>query len=169
MVGLIFLFLPFMQDTVTVTTYKLTPHDQGKWGTQMASGYKVNVKAPQSNRIVAVSRDLLNQYPFHTFIKIKGTGKFDGVWKVEDVMNERFTKRVDLLINLKTKHNKYDNITIEHYESKSSIKYSERRIDPIHHVRTKRSHKQLQGSSKRVKSKTHHRHIKNKTTRNTSR
>ena len=63
MVGLIFLFLPFMQDTVTATTYKLTVRENGPYGNSMASGFKVSYKHPGLNRVVAVSRDLLNQYP----------------------------------------------------------------------------------------------------------
>ena len=122
------------QDTVTITTYKLVPHDQGKWGTLMASGYKVNVKNPERSRVVAVSRDLLKRYPFGTFIEIEEKG----IWRVEDVMAARFKKRVDLLLGYKQKHNKFNNVIISKYEiSKSNLKSSKRRTSIVHRVRTK--------------------------------
>ena len=135
------------QDTVTVTTYKLVPHDQGKWGTKMASGYKVNVKNPERSRVVAVSRDLLKRYPFGTFIKIEGKG----IWKVEDVMAPRFKKRVDLLLGYKQKHNKFNNIIITKYEYQSNLKSSKRRTSSVHRVRTKRIHKQIQNRKTSIK------------------
>jgi len=148
MVGLIFLLLPFMQDTVTATTYKLTVRENGPYGNSMASGFKVSYKHPGLNRVVAVSRDLLNQYPFHTFIIVKGAGKLDGIWRVEDVMNKRFTKRVDFLIDWKVKHNKFNNVIIKKYgKHKSNIKHRKRRVNTIHHVRAKQQNKRLKKPS----------------------
>ena len=130
---LLILLALLYQDTVTITTYKLVPHDQGRWGTLMASGYKVNVKNPERSRVVAVSRDLLKRYPFGTFIKIEGKG----IWKVEDVMAPRFKKRVDLLLGYKQKHNKFNNVIISKYEHQSNLKSSKRRTSSVHRVRTK--------------------------------
>jgi 3D (Asp-Asp-Asp) domain-containing protein len=143
LVILAFLF----QDTVTVTTYKLTPHDQGKWGTKMASGYKVNVKHPGSDRVVAVSRDLLKKYPFGTFIEVKGKG----VWQVQDVMAPRFKKRVDLLIDYKTKHNKFTNVIITKYEHFSTIKISHRRSTSIHRLPSVSNRKHIKKHHHRIK------------------
>jgi len=105
-----------MVTIVTATTYKLIPADQGIYGTKMASGYKVNVRHPERDRIVAVSRDLLETYPFHTYIEVTGAGKFDGVWLVEDVMAPNWHNRIDFLIGYKTKQDKFENVKIERYE-----------------------------------------------------
>ena len=147
------------QDTVTVTTYKLVPHDQGKWGTKMASGYKVNVKNPERSRVVAVSRDLLKRYPFGTFIEIEEKG----IWRVEDVMAARFKKRVDLLLGYKQKHNKFNNVIIIKYEHQSNLKSSKRRTSSVHRVRTKRSHKQIQNRKTSIKRHSVHRQPKRRT------
>jgi len=158
-VKLLILLAFLYQDTVTVTTYKLVPHDQGKWGTKMASGYKVNVKNPERSRVVAVSRDLLKRYPFGTFIKIEGKG----IWKVEDVMAPRFKKRVDLLLGYKQKHNKFNNVIISKYEHQSNLKSSKRRTSSVHRVRTKRIHKQIQNRKASIKRPSVHRQLKRRT------
>lgn len=99
-------------DTVIATTYQLTPKCQGKWGTKVASGIKLNVKRPYSNRVIAVSRDLLKVYPFHTKVKIIGAGNLSGTYTVEDVMAPRWRKKIDILTNTNQKQNKYYNVRI---------------------------------------------------------
>lgn len=152
MVGLIFILLLNIQDTVTATTYKLTVRENGPYGNNMASGFRVNEKLPGNDRVIAVSRDLLKKYPFHSDVIIKGAGKLDGKWKVEDVMNKRFRKRIDFLLNWKVKHNKFNNITIKCYgKHQRHIRSSVGRTNAIHYVRTKQNHKYTKRHSKRVK------------------
>jgi len=154
MVGLILtilLSLP-VQDTVTATTYKLTVRENGPYGNNMASGLKVNPKHPGNNRVIAVSRDLLKKYPFHTHVIIKGAGNLNGKWRVEDVMAKRWNKRIDFLINWKVKHNKFNNVIIKSYgKHKSHIRHRKRRSNVNHNVRTKQSHHSLQKRSKSFK------------------
>ena len=150
MVGLILSIMLLFghTDTVTVTTYKLTARENGPYGNSLASGFKASYKHPGLHRVIAVSRDLLEYYPFHSYVIIKGTGKFDGIWKVEDIMNERFTKRIDLLIDWKVKHNKFNNVIIKSYDKrKSHIRHRKRRVNVSHNVRTKRQNKRLKKSS----------------------
>jgi 3D (Asp-Asp-Asp) domain-containing protein len=152
MVGLIFIIaLAPTQDTVTATTYKLTAKENGPYGNRMASGFRVNEKLPGNDKVVAVSRDMLEKYPFHSYIKIEGTGKLDGIWRIEDIMNRRYRKRIDLLINWKVKHNKFSNVKITKYEYKSNLKSSKRRPSSVHRVRTKRVHKQIQDRKTSIK------------------
>ena len=154
MVGLILSIMLLFghTDTVTATTYKLTVRENGPYGNNMASGFKVNPKHPGNNRVIAVSRDLLKKYPFHTHVIVKGAGKLDGIWKVEDVMNKRFTKRIDFLIGWKTKHNKFNNVTIKSYgKHKSHIRHHKRRSNVSHNVRAKQQNQRLKKSSKNVK------------------
>ena len=153
MVGLIFILLFGHQDTVTATTYKLTARENGPYGNVLASGYKASKKSPGLNRVIAVSRDLLENYPFHTYVIVKGAGKLDGIWKVEDVMNKRYTKRIDFLLGWKSKHNKFNNVIIKSYgKHKSHLRHHKRRSNVVHNVRTKQRHKQIKKRSNRVKS-----------------
>ena len=151
MVGLILtilLSLP-IQDTVTATTYKLTARENGPYGNHLASGFKASYKHPGLDRVIAVSPDLLDSFPFHTYVIVKGAGKLDGIWKVEDVMNKRFTKRIDFLIGWKTKPNKFNNVIIKSYvKRKSHIRHHKRRSNVVHHVRTKHQNKRLKKRSK---------------------
>ena len=152
MVGLIFILLFGSQDTVTATTYKLTKAENGPYGNHMASGYTVSYKHPGSSRVIAVSPDMLKRYPFHTRVLIKGAGKLDGKWIVEDIMNKRFTKRIDFLINWKVKHNKFNNIIITKYDnSKTITRHHISRASNVRPVRTKQNNHSLQKRSKRFK------------------
>jgi hypothetical protein len=141
------------QDTVTATTYRLTARENGPYGNVLASGFQANKKDPGSDRIIAVSRDLLKHFPFHTYVTIKGTGKLDGIWRVEDVMNRRFKKRIDFLISRKIKPDKFYKIIIKRYDKhESNIKHRKRRgTGTIHHVRTKPNRKHIKRSSRRSK------------------
>jgi hypothetical protein len=52
-------------------------------------------------------------YTFGAIVCIEGINrKFDGDWIVQDRMNKRFTKRIDLLVNVGTM-GKWNNIKIE--------------------------------------------------------
>jgi len=155
MVGLIIsiMLLFGRTDTVTATTYKLTRAENGPYGNNLASGFKANYKHPGLNRVIAVSPDLLDSFPFHSYVIVKGAGKrFDGIWKVEDIMAKRWNKRIDFLINWKVKHDKFYNVTITTYDHiKTIIRHSKHRTNPIHHVRTKQNHYALQKRNKRSK------------------
>ena len=86
-------------DIVTVTTYSPTVEQTDSTPLITASGFKINPKNPKKQRIVAVSRDLKRKYKFGKKIRITGIGKLSGTYTVRDVMNRRFTKKIDILIN----------------------------------------------------------------------
>jgi 3D (Asp-Asp-Asp) domain-containing protein len=46
-----------------------------------------------------------------TKVRVSGT-KYDGVYVVEDKMNKRYKKRIDILINVDMKIGKWDNVVI---------------------------------------------------------
>lgn len=148
MVGLIayIILLAPHSDTVTATTYRLTAKENGPYGNKMASGYKVSYKAPEEDRVIAISRDLVKHFPFHSYVTIENAGALNGVWKVEDVMNKRFKNRIDFLIGYKAKTTKLHNVIIHHYEykSKSHIRHRNRRNVTIHRLRTKQHHNKVQ-------------------------
>ena len=98
--------------TVMLTTYTLDPKENGKDCNKFACGYHL-ANEKKIGKVIAISRDLLKQFPIHSFIRIKNSIKFDGIYKVEDLMNKRFKNRIDILVS--NKHNKYklNNIIIE--------------------------------------------------------
>jgi 3D (Asp-Asp-Asp) domain-containing protein len=91
-------------DIVTVTTYTIDPRQTDDTPTITASGFNVGWKNPKKHRVIAVSRDLKKRFKFGSYVKLEGCGKYDGVYRVEDLMNKRFKKRIDILINPNDKH-----------------------------------------------------------------
>lgn len=91
-------------EIVTLTTYKSVGSETDSHPRITASGFKISKKNPKKHRIMAVSRDLKKKYPFGTKLKIKNAGKYNGEYVVQDVMNKRYKKRIDILINPKDKH-----------------------------------------------------------------
>jgi 3D (Asp-Asp-Asp) domain-containing protein len=153
MVGLIFILLFNIQDTVTATTYRLTAKENGPYGNNMASGYKVSYKHPGRDRVVAVSRDLLKKYPFHTVIVVQGAGKLDGKWIVEDVMSKRWHKRIDFLIDWKVKTNKFHKVIIKKYDNTKTItRHRISRTNNVRPVRTKHRYHKTKSTNHRNKS-----------------
>jgi len=86
-------------DTVTVTTYAPISSQTDSSPLVTASGFKLSVKNPRKHRVIAISRDLKHKLKFGQRVRLEGAGKYDGIYIVEDLMNKRFTKRIDILIN----------------------------------------------------------------------
>ena len=104
---------PVKTDTVTVTTYTTDPSETDEEPLITASGFKLDSLNPRRHKIIAVSRDLKKRYPFGSRVRVTGLGKkYDGVYKVEDVMHSRWRKKIDLLINPKDKQFKKRRVVI---------------------------------------------------------
>ena len=99
-------------EVVTLTTYTPTAEECDSTPLVTASGFKINEKNPKRHRIIAVSRDLKRKYKFGTKLRIKGAGKYDGTYIVRDVMNKRYTKRIDILVGKKDKQTKLKKIKV---------------------------------------------------------
>ena len=99
-------------DIVTVTTYSITEGETDSTPLITASGFKINPNNPKRHRIIAVSRDLKRKYKFGTKLRIKGAGKYDGTYTVRDVMNKRYTKRIDILVGKSDKQTKLKKVKV---------------------------------------------------------
>lgn len=97
---------------VTATVYNAVVEQTNSDPGHTASMFKLDLKNPYKHRIIAVSRDLLTKFPMGTKVRIEGTGRYDGIWYVEDKMNKRYSKRIDLLINVDMPIGKWNNVTI---------------------------------------------------------
>ena len=94
---------------VTATVYNADPRQCNKNCFVTASGFKLDKKDQYRHKIIAVSRDLLTVMPFGTKILIEGTA-YDGIYTVQDVMNKRYKKRIDILINKNQKIGKWTGV-----------------------------------------------------------
>ena len=100
-------------DTVVATVYNAVPEQTNSDPSHTASMFKIDLSNPYKHRIIAVSRDLLIKYPMGTKVRISGTKGYDGIYTVEDLMNKRYKRRIDILINIDMKIGKWDNVKIE--------------------------------------------------------
>jgi 3D (Asp-Asp-Asp) domain-containing protein len=97
-------------EIVTLTTYRASEAETDSTPNITASGFKIT--NPKKHRIIAVSRDLKKKYKFGQKIRIVGAGKYSGTYKVQDVMNKRYKKRIDILIGANDKQTKLRKIKI---------------------------------------------------------
>ena len=104
---------------VTATIYHAVEEQTDSTPNITASGYKINMADPLSDRIIAVSWDLENVYGFKMgdMVYVSGTGVLDGIWFVRDRMNQRFRKRIDFLVPQAMKGGKWENVIIDHRRS----------------------------------------------------
>ena len=97
-------------EIVTLTTYKANVGETDSTPNITASGFKIT--NPKKHKIIAVSRDLKKKYKFGQKIRVTGAGKYDGTYRVHDVMNKRYRNRIDILIGDKDKQTKLNKIKI---------------------------------------------------------
>ena len=100
-----------VDEKVTATVYNAVPAQTNSDPGHTASMFKLDLSNPYKHRIIAVSRDLLIKFPMGTKVRVSGT-KYDGVYVVEDKMNKRYKKRIDILINVDMKIGKWGNVVI---------------------------------------------------------
>ena len=69
-----------------------------------ASGYNI----VGDDKIIAVSRDLLKEFPYGTKVEVCCSGcYYEGEYVVEDTMNKRFTNRIDILTTPEQEYGKW--------------------------------------------------------------
>jgi len=96
---------------VTLTTYNATKEQCDSDPTTTASALKVH----KSSKYVALSRDLLSEFPYGSLVTLQNAGEYNGVYVVADCMNSRFIRHIDILIKTK-KHTKIKNVIIKPYK-----------------------------------------------------
>ena len=97
---------------VTMTTYSACVEQTDSTPYITASGFKLDSVNPKRHKVIAISRDLRPRFKFRDRVKIIGAGIYDGIYRIEDVMNKRFKNMVDVLVNPKDKGTKLYNIKI---------------------------------------------------------
>lgn len=99
---------------VTATIYHADPRQCNADYLTTASLKKINKANPQGHRWIAVSRDLeAYGFVFGAKVCVQNAGEMDGIWRVEDRMNKRWTKRIDFLVNKEMRYGKWKNVIIK--------------------------------------------------------
>ena len=99
------------ETVVTSTVYNAIPSQCNSDPSHTASMFKLDLTNPYKHKIIAVSRDLLTKYPMGSIVYVKGTS-YDGFYQVQDKMNKRYKKRIDILINKGMKIGKWENVKL---------------------------------------------------------
>jgi len=99
-------------EIVTLTTYKASESETDSTPNITASGFNIDTNNPKKHRIIAVSRDLKKKYKFGQKVRITGAGKYNGTYRVHDVMNKRYKNRIDILIGHNDKQTKLKKVKI---------------------------------------------------------
>ena len=97
-------------EIVTLTTYRANAAETDSTPNITASGFKIT--NPKKHRIIAVSRDLKRKMKWGSKVRIVGAGKYDGTYRVHDLMNKRYKKRIDILIGHNDKQTKLKKIKV---------------------------------------------------------
>ena len=107
---------PAVQFKVTATMYHPVEQQTDSTPNQLASGIYIKPSRASSYRFVALSRDLLSRWggPFEygDYVVIEGAGEYSGIWKVQDTMSPKFSKRIDFLCSPGTPQFKFDTVTL---------------------------------------------------------
>ena len=93
---------------VIVTMYYPVYAQTDSTPNQLADGTKIDISKASEYRYVALSRDLLSRwggpYDYGDIILLEDVGKYSGLYKVKDTMNNKFRNRVDILLTEGTPH-----------------------------------------------------------------
>lgn len=81
-----------------------------------AGMFKIDPKKASEHKWIAMSRDMIarwgGEFKYGDYVEIKGTEHKDGIYRVVDTMNKRFTNRIDFLETKGTKPYKFNNVTL---------------------------------------------------------
>ena len=98
---------------VTATVYHAVEGQCDDSPLVTASGAKISsAESAYEHRYLAVSRDLLDVFPYGTMVEVSGCGELDGIYCVVDTMAKRFKGYVDILINPDMKIGKWEGARI---------------------------------------------------------
>ena len=102
---------------VTATVYHAVPEQCDSECLVTASGAKISsAESAYDHRYIAVSRDLLDVFPYGTMVEVSGCGELDGIYWVADTMNRRYKGYIDLLINPDMKGGKWEGVRMKKVE-----------------------------------------------------
>lgn len=101
---------------VVTTVYNAVPNQCDSTPNYTASGFKLDLTNVAAHKIIAMERTFMKELglKYGDVVKIEGTGKYDGVWQIQDTMNKRFAgqHKIDLLVDKSVKLGKWYNVKL---------------------------------------------------------
>ena len=115
---------------VEATVYNATPSQCNKDFGFTASMFYLDLYDIEAHKIIAMERTFMKEFGlvYGDVVKIEGTGKYDGIYQIQDTMNKRFAgkHKIDILVNENIKKGKWNNVKIYALTNKNdTTKYTE--------------------------------------------
>ena len=105
---------------VTATVYHAVAGQCDDSPLVTASGARISsAESAYEHRYLAVSRDLLDVFPYGTMVEVSGCGELDGVYTVVDTLNKRYKGYIDILINPDMRGGKWEGARIRKVNSEN--------------------------------------------------
>lgn len=105
---------------VTATVYHAVAGQCDDSPLVAASGARISsAESAYEHRYLAVSRDLLDVFPYGTKVEVSGCGELDGVYTVADTLNKRYKGYIDILINPDMRGGKWEGVRIRKVNSEN--------------------------------------------------
>lgn len=102
---------------VSATIYNALPAQCDSNALETASGFKLDTINNFRFRVLAISRDLKKKFPLGSRVRVSGIKPkcMNGIWKIEDVMNKRFSNKIDFLVdtNMRFSKTSWTNVQLE--------------------------------------------------------
>lgn len=107
----------------TATVYNARPSQCNNDFGHTASMFRLDLYNVLSQRVIAMERTFMAKLDlqYGDVVYIKGTGKYDGVWQVQDTMNKRFAgqHKIDILVPDNIRYGQWDNVELYVLKDKS--------------------------------------------------
>jgi hypothetical protein len=107
----------------TATVYNARPSQCNNDFGHTASMFRLDLYNVLSQRVIAMERTFMAKLDlqYGDVVYIKGTGKYDGVWQVQDTMNKRFAgqHKIDILVPDNIRNGQWDNVELYVLKDKS--------------------------------------------------
>jgi hypothetical protein len=105
------------------TVYNAIPAQcNGDFG-HTASMFRLNLNDVLSQRVIAMERTFMHKLglKYGDVVYLEGTGKYDGVWQIQDTMNKRFAgqHKIDILVPENIKYGQWENVNLYVLKDKS--------------------------------------------------
>lgn len=116
------------------TVYNAIPAQcNGDFG-HTASMFRLNLYDILPQRIIAMERTFMSKLGLNygDVVYIEGTGKYDGVWQIQDTMNKRFAgqHKIDILVPENIKYGQWENVKIYTLKDKEMTKAYRSKMAP---------------------------------------
>lgn len=103
-------------ENVIGTVYNAVPEQCDEDPLYTASMFRLNLDDVYSHRIIAMENSFRKSLglKYGDVVKVEGTGKWDGVWQIQDAMSSRFAgqKKIDFLVPEEIKYGKWNTIRL---------------------------------------------------------